>query len=210
MAKRMKHRPTNRTKQRAAKRPTAKLASKPKLKGKAAKGDAADDPVEDTDLDETEGGCDCPEGEECDCEEVEADGEDEPVAQSGGDEPKPAANRKRKNASGLDAKGRREAARYVAAFGRKRGALYFAQGKTFQEAGDCFARLQVRRTARLQAEVDRSRQLLRWMGVEEDEIAAPEADDPPASEQRPSRPITGLSRGAAKFAAGIKITKRSV
>lgn len=173
---------------------SAKLATKRKPRsGAKLKGKATIDVVED---DEVTDPCDCPEGEECDCDD-EIDGEDEPVRTMG-------------DGKSILA-GRKQAARFVKAFG-ERGVRWFAEGKTIAEAQVLFGAEMKLENQRLQKEHDRlSVAIMEWFG-EAEPVSGGDGDGPRDGGRggRSAGGVSGqnLSPGAAKFAASMDLPGR--
>lgn len=212
-------------------------ATKPKTKFAADDDDAAADEMEACDDDEedddevddpteTVDDCDCEGEEDCDCDDAAGDDDDdvedpdaeEPVDEMADDDAaavddeeddeakatKQSGGAKKRRGKLSKKNGRTEAKRFVAAFGAK-GGVWFSQGLTFAQAQAKFNAAIQKENAELRKKVnDQASQLSALRGESDPVSFEPEETK---KKKAAGKHTNGLTAGAAKFAAGLKIPR---
>ncbi len=156
---------------------------------------------------ETEGDCDCEGEEDCECDEEE-DAEEGPVEEMESDEGEQSAkgkhSAKKPNKAKLSA-AQKEAQRFITAFGAQ-GGVWYAEGLSFDQAQTRFNKSIRDENAKLKKKVGKLSTQLAEMRGEDEPLSATPAEERGGKGGK-SKQFNGLTSGAAKFAANIKIRR---
>lgn len=154
-----------------------------------------DDPEADS---EAEDACECAGEEGCECDEK--DDEEDPVEM---DDDEAGKQKAAKLAT------RKEAQRFVTAFGASLGGKWFAQGLTFEQAQSKFNAALLQQNKKLKSRVGELSAQVTALGGEEEPVSFTPADEKPgkAAPARVAKFSGHLPAGAAKFAASLKLPK---
>jgi len=168
--------------------------------------EAVDDEAETDEAEESD--CDCEGEEDCDCDDDVDTEAEEPVdameAEEEEDAEAPTEASKHKAGRGRLSAGSREARRFIAAFGAQ-GGIWYANGLTFDQAQTRFNKTTQKENAELRKKVDQQAAQLSALRGEADPVSFEPEEG--AKKKAAGKQHSGLTAGASKFAAAIKLPK---